>query len=96
MKIYCMHVSQAVSALSIYDLYGKFYTDFCFIQCSQPFFGCNYCMVHCNIEVLFLVFACRYLFPKQLLTWHFWSLEQRVDFSVEAQKRKVLLVSDVT
>ncbi|CAN8027124.1 unnamed protein product [Ixodes persulcatus] len=30
----------------------------------------------------FFMFPLIYLFPKQLLTWHFWSLEQRVDFSV--------------
>lgn len=37
----------------------------------------------------FFMFPLIYLFPKQLLTWHFWSLEQRVDFSVATQRKKV-------
>ncbi|KAK8774036.1 hypothetical protein V5799_011430 [Amblyomma americanum] len=37
----------------------------------------------------FFMFPLVYLFPRQLLTWQFWSLEQRVDYSVAAQKKKV-------
>ncbi|XP_077559856.1 LETM1 domain-containing protein 1 [Haemaphysalis longicornis] len=37
----------------------------------------------------FFMFPLIYFFPRQLLTWQFWSLEQRIDFSVEAQRRKV-------
>ncbi|XP_064480721.1 LETM1 domain-containing protein 1-like [Ornithodoros turicata] len=37
----------------------------------------------------FFMFPLIYWFPRQLLTWHFWSLEQRVEFSVIAQRKKV-------
>uniref|UniRef100_L7M5L5 Putative receptor ccr1 n=1 Tax=Rhipicephalus pulchellus TaxID=72859 RepID=L7M5L5_RHIPC len=37
----------------------------------------------------FVMFPLIYLFPRRLLTWQFWSLEQRIDFSVELHKKKV-------
>ncbi|XP_075545938.1 LETM1 domain-containing protein 1 isoform X2 [Dermacentor variabilis] len=37
----------------------------------------------------FIMFPLIYLFPGHLLTWQFWSLEQRIDFAVAQQKKKV-------
>ncbi|XP_037569672.1 LETM1 domain-containing protein 1-like [Dermacentor silvarum] len=37
----------------------------------------------------FIMFPLIYLFPGHLLTWQFWSLEQRIDFAVAQQRKKV-------
>ncbi|KAL1470695.1 hypothetical protein MTO96_024111 [Rhipicephalus appendiculatus] len=34
----------------------------------------------------FVMFPLIYLFPRRLLTWQFWSLEQRIDFSVHSYR----------
>ncbi|KAH7953521.1 hypothetical protein HPB49_009609 [Dermacentor silvarum] len=38
----------------------------------------------------FIMFPLIYLFPGHLLTWQFWSLEQRIDFAVAQQRKKKL------
>ena len=36
-----------------------------------------------------LIFFFRYLFPRQLLCQHFWTLQQRIDFAIINQRKKL-------
>lgn len=38
----------------------------------------------------FLLFNCRYMFPRKLLTYHFWSLQQRSEFALMDLKRRLI------
>ncbi|XP_065574834.1 LETM1 domain-containing protein 1-like [Artemia franciscana] len=38
----------------------------------------------------YLVFPLAYMFPRQLLCSHFWSLQQRIDFAVQLQRKRLL------
>lgn len=46
------------------------------------------CIFNLNC-LLILFFIGRYVFPKQLLTSHFWSLQQRTQFAVNDQKARL-------